>query len=37
METTEIISLNPDNFASEHICCAIGNDETNQAREMDAS
>ncbi len=32
METTEIIRLNPDNIADEHICCAIGNDKTNQTR-----
>ena len=32
METTEIITLNPDNIADEHICCAIGNDRTNRAR-----
>jgi ribosomal protein S18 acetylase RimI-like enzyme len=29
---TEIITLNPDNIESEHICCAIGNDRTNQNR-----
>ncbi len=34
MDTTEIISLNPENIESEHICCAIGNDKTNQARAM---
>lgn len=33
METTEIITLNPDNITHEHICCAIGNDKTNLARE----
>jgi GNAT superfamily N-acetyltransferase len=32
METTEIITLNPGNIEGEHICCAIGNDKTNQAR-----
>ena len=34
MNTTEIISLNPDNIESEHICCAIGNDNTSQARAL---
>ena len=36
METTEIISLNAENIESEHICCAIGNDKTSQARGMAA-
>jgi GNAT superfamily N-acetyltransferase len=32
METSEIIKLDPENIVGEHICCAIGNDKTNQAR-----
>ncbi len=34
METTEIIKLDPENIGSEHICCAIGNDKTNQSRAL---
>jgi len=31
MDTTEIITLNAENLTDEHICCAIGNDNTSQA------
>ncbi len=34
METTEIITLNPGNITDEHICCAIGNDKTSEARSI---
>lgn len=34
METKEIITLNSGNLADEHICCAIGNDVTSQARSL---
>ena len=34
MNTTEIITLNPGNITDEHICCAIGNDNTSQSRAM---
>jgi GNAT superfamily N-acetyltransferase len=34
METSEIIKLDPENIVGEHICCAIGNDKTNQSRAM---
>jgi len=34
MDTTEIITLNPGNITDEHICCAIGNDNTSQSRAM---
>jgi ribosomal protein S18 acetylase RimI-like enzyme len=34
MDTTEIIRLGPENIESEHICCAIGNDNTSQSRAM---
>ena len=34
MNTNEIISLNPENIENEHICCAIGNDNTSQARAL---
>jgi len=34
MDTTEIIKLTPGNIENEHICCAIGNDNTSQSRAM---